>query len=130
MIIGIGLDICDIRRIEKALDRWGDRFTQKAFTEVERQKSDRRANRAASYARRFAAKEACTKALGTGLAQGVYLKDIGVVNAPGGAPTLALTGGAALRLEKMTPPGKTLSVHVSLTDDFPMAQAIVIISAD
>jgi holo-[acyl-carrier protein] synthase len=130
MIIGIGLDICDIRRIEKALNRWGDRFTQKAFTDVEREKSDRRANRAASYARRFAAKEACTKALGTGLSQGVFLRDIGVVNKPGGAPTLALTGGAALRLEKMTPPGKTLNVHVSLTDDFPMAQAIVIISAD
>ncbi len=130
MIIGIGLDICDIRRIEKALDRWGDKFTHRAFTEVERAKSDRRANRAASYARRFAAKEACTKALGTGLADGVFLRDIGVVNKPGGAPTLALTGGAALRLEKMTPPGKTLNVHVSLTDDFPMAQASVIISAD
>jgi holo-[acyl-carrier protein] synthase len=130
MIIGIGLDICDIRRIEKALDRWGDRFTHKAFTEVERAKSDRRANRAASYARRFAAKEACTKALGTGLSKGVFLRDIGVVNKPGGAPTLALTGGAALQLEKMTPPGKTLNVHVSLTDDFPIAQAIVIISAD
>ncbi len=130
MIIGIGMDICDIRRIEKALDRWGDRFTNRAFTEIERAKSDRRAARAASYAKRFAAKEACTKALGTGLAHGVFLRDIGVVNAPGGAPTLALTGGAALRLEKMTPPGKTLNIHVSLTDDFPMAQAIVIISAD
>jgi holo-[acyl-carrier protein] synthase len=130
MIIGLGIDICDIRRIQKALDRWGDRFTHKAFTEVERQKSDRRASRAESYARRFAAKEACTKALGTGLSQGVFLRDIGVVNAPGGKPTLALTGGAALRLEKMIPPGKTLNLQVSLTDDYPMAQAIVIISAD
>lgn len=130
MIIGLGIDICDITQIQKALDRWGDRFTHKVFTEVERQKSDRRASRAESYARRFAAKEACTKALGTGLSQGVFFRDIGVVNAPGGKPTLALTGGAALRLEKMIPPGKTLNLQVSLTDDFPMAQAIVIISAD
>ncbi len=130
MILGVGIDICDIPRIQKALDRWGDRFTHRVFTDIERQKSDRRASRAESYARRFAAKEACTKALGTGLSHGVFFRDIGVVNAPGGRPTLALTGGAALRLEKMIPPGKTLNLHVSLTDDFPMAQAIVIISAD
>jgi holo-[acyl-carrier protein] synthase len=130
MIIGTGLDVTDIRRIQKALDRWGDRFTHRVFTEIERKKSDRRADRAGSYARRFAAKEACTKALGTGLSRGVFFRDIGVVNDPSGRPTLALTGGAAARLASMIPPGKTLNLHVSLTDDFPIAQALVIISAD
>ncbi|MET0546334.1 MAG: holo-ACP synthase [Caulobacterales bacterium] len=130
MILGVGIDICDIRRIEETLERFGERFSHKVFTEAERAKCDSRKGRAGSYARRFAAKEAAAKALGTGLAEGVFFKDIGVVNDSSGKPTLALTGGAALQLEKMIPPGKTLNLQVSLSDDFPMAQAIVIISAD
>ena len=129
MIIGIGSDLIDIRRVEKSLERFGERFTNRCFTEIERQKSDRRKNRAASYAKRFAAKEACSKALGTGLAQGVFWKDMGVVNLPGGKPTMKLTGGAAVRLEKMLPAGHEARIHITITDDFPLAQAFVIIEA-
>jgi holo-[acyl-carrier protein] synthase len=129
MIIGIGSDLIDIRRVEKSLERFGERFTNRCFTEIERQKSDRRKNRAASYAKRFAAKEACSKALGTGLAQGVFWKDMGVVNLPGGKPTMKLTGGAAARLEKMLPAGHEARIHITITDDFPLAQAFVIIEA-
>lgn len=129
MIIGIGSDLCDIRRIEKTLERFGERFLDRVFTQVERRKSDRRAQRAASYAKRFAAKEAGAKALGTGFSRGVYLRDIGVVNLPSGAPTLALTGGAAARLQGLVPPGHEAVVHVTLTDDYPLAQAFVVIEA-
>ena len=129
MIIGIGSDLIDIRRVEKSLERFGERFTNRCFTEIERQKSDRRKNRAASYAKRFAAKEACSKALGTGLAQGVFWKDMGVVNLPGGKPTMKLTGGAATRLESMLPAGHEARIHITITDDFPLAQAFVIIEA-
>ena len=129
MIIGIGSDLIDIRRIEKTLDRHGERFTARCFTEVERAKSDRRALRAASYAKRFAAKEACSKALGTGLSKGVFWRDMGVVNLPGGKPTMKLTGGAAERLDQMIPDGMTAVVHLTITDDFPLAQAFVIIEA-
>ncbi len=128
MIIGIGNDLIDIRRVEKSLERFGDRFTHRVFTELERRKSDRRRNRAASYAKRFAAKEACSKALGTGLRQGVFWRDMGVVNLPTGQPTIELTGGAAARLASMTPAGKVADIHLTITDDFPLAQAIVIIS--
>lgn len=129
MIIGIGNDLIDIRRIEKTLARHGERFVERIFTEVERAKSDRRAARAASYAKRFAAKEACAKALGTGLSKGVFWRDMGVVNLPGGKPTLKLTGGAAKRLEEITPPGHFADIHLTITDEFPLAQAIVIIYA-
>ncbi len=129
MILGIGSDLCDIDRIQKSLDRFGERFTHRIFTEVERTKSDRRATRAASYARRFAAKEACSKALGTGLRAGVFWRDMEVVNLPSGGPTMRLTGGAAQRLKAMTPPGYEAVVHVSMTDDPPMAQAFVVIEA-
>lgn len=129
MIIGIGSDLCDIRRIESALDRFGERFTHRLFTEGERRRSERRAARAPSYARRFAAKEACAKALGTGLSQGVFWRDMEVVNLPSGAPTLRLTGGAAERLRALTPAGHEAVLHVSLTDDPPMAQAFVVIEA-
>ena len=129
MIIGLGNDLIDIRRIEKTLERHGDRFTKRIFTEVEQTKSDRRHNRAASYAKRFAAKEACAKALGTGLSRGVFWSDMGVVNLPGGKPTLKLTGGALKRLEAITPPGHVADIHLTITDDFPLAQAIVIIYA-
>lgn len=129
MIIGMGSDLIDIRRIEKTLARHGERFTQRCFTEVERTKSDRRRNRAASYAKRFAAKEACSKALGTGLAQGVFWKDMGVVNLPGGKPTMALTGGAAAILASLMPAGHEAVVHVTITDEFPYAQAFVVIEA-
>src|SRR6478609_7125502 len=129
MILGIGSDLCDIRRIERSIERFGERFTHRIFTEGERAKSDRRATRAASYARRFAAKEACSKALGTGLSRGVFWRDMEVVNLPGGQPTMRLTGGAAERLAAMLPPGHEAFVHVSLTDDPPMAQAFVIIEA-
>ena len=129
MIIGLGSDLIDIRRIERTLDRHGERFTNRVFTEIERAKSDRRKERAASYAKRFAAKEACAKALGTGLARGVFWRDMGVVNLPGGKPTMKLTGGAANRLAAMVPPGHTASVHLTITDDFPLAQAFVIIEA-
>ncbi len=129
MIIGIGNDLIDIRRIEAVIARYGDRFLNRIFTEVEREKSDRRAARAASYAKRFAAKEACAKALGTGLGQGVFWRDMGVVNLPSGAPTLALTGGARRRLEQITPPGHIAEINLTITDEPPLAQAFVIISA-
>ena len=129
MIIGLGNDLIDIRRVEKSIQRFGDRFIERIFTDVERAKSDRRANRAASYAKRFAAKEACAKALGTGLSRGVFWRDMGVVNLPGGKPTMRLTGGALKRLEAMTPPGLTALIELTITDDFPLAQAIVIIQA-
>jgi holo-[acyl-carrier protein] synthase len=129
MIIGIGSDLVDIRRIERTLERFGDRFVQRVFTPVERDKSERRANRAHSYARRYAAKEACAKALGAGLNRGVFWRDIGVVNLPGGKPTLALAGGAAARLAAITPRGMRAQIDVSLTDEPPLAQAIVIITA-
>ncbi|GGK18562.1 holo-ACP synthase [Salinarimonas ramus] len=129
MIIGIGSDLCDITRIEGTLGRFGERFTHRVFTEGERRKSDRRAARAPSYARRFAAKEACAKALGTGLSSGVFWRDMEVVNLPSGAPTMKLTNGAAARLAAITPPGHRAIVHVTLTDDPPLAQAFVIIEA-
>lgn len=130
MILGIGNDLIDIRRIEKSLERFGDRFTNRVFTELEQAKSDRRAQRAASYAKRFAAKEACAKALGTGVPRrGVHWRDLGVVNLPSGKPTMALTGGAAERLQELTPEGMTVQIDLTITDDFPLAQAIVIISA-
>jgi holo-[acyl-carrier protein] synthase len=129
MILGIGSDIIDIRRVERTLTRFGARFTDRIFTEIEQRKSDRRANRAASYAKRFAAKEACSKALGTGFRAGVFWRDLGVVNLPSGKPTLVLTGGAAERLAEITPPGMRAQIDLTITDDFPQAQAIVIISA-
>lgn len=129
MIIGLGSDLIDIRRVEKSIERFGDRFLNRIFTEVEKVKSDKRNQRAASYAKRFAAKEACAKALGTGLNRGVYWRDMGVVNLPGGKPTMKLTGGALRRLEALTPPGHTAQIDLTITDDFPLAQAIVIISA-
>lgn len=128
MIIGLGNDIIDIRRVEKSLARYGDRFVQRIFTEVEQAKSDKRRERAASYAKRFAAKEACSKALGTGVPRrGVHWRDMGVVNLASGAPTMALTGGAAERLAALTPAGHVAHVHLTITDDFPLAQAFVII---
>jgi holo-[acyl-carrier protein] synthase len=128
MIIGLGNDIIDIRRIERTIARFGDRFLDRIFTEVERAKSDRQAQRAASYAKRFAAKEACSKALGTGLRHGVFWRDMGVVNLRSGRPTLVLTGGAAEQLRRITPPGYEARIDLTITDDFPQAQAIVIIS--
>lgn len=129
MIIGLGNDIIDIRRIEETIERYGERFLTRIFTDVERQKSDRRHLRAASYAKRFAAKEACAKALGTGIRQGVFWRDMGVVNLPTGRPTLLLTGGAATRLVRITPEKLEPRIDLTITDDFPLAQAIVIISA-
>ena len=129
MIVGIGSDLSDIRRIAKTLERFGERFTHKSFTEIERARSDRKTDRAASYAKRFAAKEACSKALGTGLKGGVHLADMGVVNMKSGQPTMALTGGAAERLAHLTPPGMRAVIHLSLTDDHPYAQAFVVIEA-
>jgi len=129
VIIGIGNDIVDIRRIEATLARFGGRFIDRVFTDVEQAKSEGRAARAASYAKRFAAKEACAKALGTGLRDGVYWRDMGVINLPSGRPTLALTGGAALQLARITPQGCVARVDLALTDDFPLAEAVVIISA-
>ena len=129
MIIGIGSDLVDIRRIEATLKRFGPRFIERIFTPLEQEKSERRANRAESYARRFAAKEACAKALGTGLRRGVFWRDMGVVNLPGGRPTLQLTGGALARLNALLPPGTEARIDVSLTDEPPLAQAVVIISA-
>ncbi|MDR3499965.1 MAG: holo-ACP synthase [Parvibaculum sp.] len=128
MIIGIGSDLISITRIEKTLERFGERFVERIYTDVERAKSDGRRNRAASYAKRFAAKEACAKALGTGLNRGVFWKDMGVVNLRGGQPTMKLTGGALRRLEAMTPPGMEAVIHLTITDDHPLAQAFVIIS--
>ena len=129
MIIGIGNDIIDIRRIEATLERYGDRFVQRIFTPVEQAKSDRRRLRAASYAKRFAAKEACSKALGTGLRSGVYWRDMGVANLASGKPTMKLTNGAQARLDEITPTGMQAQIDLTITDDFPLAQAIVIISA-
>jgi holo-[acyl-carrier protein] synthase len=128
MILGIGNDLVDIRRIAGTIERFGDRFLARVFTEAERARSDRRVNRAASYARRFAAKEACSKALGTGLRRGVYWRDMGVVNLPSGRPTLVLTGGAAEHLRRLTPDGHEVRIDLTITDDFPLANAIVIIS--
>jgi holo-[acyl-carrier protein] synthase len=131
VIVGIGSDIIDIRRIERTLERFGDRFTHRVYTEIERKRAERRPHeRAATYAKRFAAKEACAKALGTGLKRGVFWRDMGVVNLPSGQPTMRLTGGAGLRLEQLTPPGHTPQIHVSLTDDYPLAVGFVIISAE
>ena len=128
MILGLGNDIVDIRRVEATLQRFGDRFTQRVFTQVERSKCDRRRLRAASYAKRFAAKEACSKALGTGLRKGVFWRDMGVVNLPSGQPTLKLTGGAATVLDRLVPEGHKAQINLTITDDFPWAQAVVIIS--
>ena len=129
MIIGIGSDLCDIRRVEETLARFGERFVARCFTELERRKSDARAARAASYAKRFAAKEACAKALGTGLRHGVFWRDMGVVNLPTGQPTMRLTGGAAARLAAITPAGMEAFIHLTITDEPPLAQAFVIIEA-
>ena len=129
MIIGVGSDLCDIRRVEETLARFGERFIARCFTEVERRKSDARAGRAASYAKRFAAKEACAKALGTGLRHGVFWRDMGVVNLPSGQPTMRLTGGAAARLAAITPAGMEAFIHLTITDEHPLAQAFVIIEA-
>ncbi len=129
MIIGLGNDIVDIRRIEKTLETYGDRFIARLFTGIEVAKSERRAERAASYAKRFAAKEACSKALGTGFRRGVFWKDMGVVNEPSGRPTMVLTGGAAEQLARITPLGQRARIHLTITDDFPYAQAIVMIEA-
>ncbi|MET4804944.1 holo-ACP synthase [Limibacillus sp. MBR-115] len=130
MILGIGNDLIDIRRVERTLERFGNRFTQRVFTEVERNKSDRRQARAASYAKRFAAKEACAKALGTGVPRrGVHWQHMGVVNLPSGKPTVALTGGALTRLQEITPTGMVAQIDITITDDYPLAQAFVIISA-
>ncbi|MBP2547444.1 holo-[acyl-carrier protein] synthase [Neorhizobium galegae] len=129
MIIGMGSDLIDIRRVEKSIARFGDRFTHRCFTEIERKKSDGRKMRAASYAKRFAAKEACSKALGTGLAQGVFWRDMGVVNLPSGKPTMALTNGAGERLQSLLPEGHEAIIHLTITDEFPYAQAFVVIEA-
>jgi holo-[acyl-carrier protein] synthase len=129
VILGLGNDIIDIRRIEKTIERFGDRFLARVFTDTERRKSDARAGRVASYAKRFAAKEACAKALGTGFRKGVFWRDMGVVNLRSGRPTMVLTGGAAEQLRRITPEGFEPRVDVSLTDDFPQAQAVVVISA-
>lgn len=129
MIIGIGSDLVDIRRIEKSIARHGERFIQRIFTEVEQERAEGRRGRIASYAKRFAAKEACSKALGCGIAEGVFWRDMGVVNLPGGRPAMELTGGAAKRLATMLPVGHRAVVHLTITDDFPLAQAFVIIEA-
>jgi holo-[acyl-carrier protein] synthase len=129
VIIGIGSDLSDIRRIETSLERFGERFTNRCFTEIERARSERKPDRAASYAKRFAAKEACAKALGTGMRRGVFWRDMGVVNMRSGQPTMALTGGAAQRLAEIIPAGMKPVIHLSLTDDHPYAQAFVIIEA-
>lgn len=129
MIIGTGNDLIDISRIEKTLERHGERFIERIFTPVEVRKSERRSQRAASYAKRFAAKEACAKALGTGLSHGVFWRDMGVVNLPSGKPTMALTGGAADRLRSLVPEGHKAVIHLTITDEFPLAQAYVIIEA-
>lgn len=129
MIIGLGNDLIDIRRIEQTIERYGERFLTRIFTDIERERSERRSQRAASYAKRFAAKEACSKALGTGIRKGVFWRDMGVVNLPSGRPTLSLTGGAAVQLQNITPDGFSARIDLTITDDFPLAQAIVIISA-
>ena len=130
MILGVGSDLIDIRRIERTIARFGDRFLDRIFTPIERQRAERRDDRAASYAKRFAAKEACSKALGTGFRNGVYWRDLGVVNLPGGRPTLVLTGGALARLKAMTPDGMTPRIDITLTDEPPLAQALVVITAE
>ncbi|HTN10781.1 MAG TPA: holo-ACP synthase [Acetobacteraceae bacterium] len=132
MIIGLGSDICDIRRVERTLERFGERFTGRVFTETEQRKAERRngRNRAGTYAKRFAAKEACAKALGTGFARGVFMSELGVVNLPGGQPTLRLAGAAAIRLAALTPPGMRARIDLSMTDEYPYAYAQVIISAE
>ena len=129
MILGVGSDLIDIRRIERTIARFGDRFLDRVFTPLERQRSDRRANRAASYAKRYAAKEACSKALGTGFRHGVYWRDLGVVNLASGRPTLVLTAGALAQLKAITPPGMVARIDLTLTDEPPIAQALVIITA-
>lgn len=129
MIIGIGSDLIDIRRVAATLEKHDERFRTRVFTEIEQARSDRRKERAASYAKRFAAKEACAKALGTGIAHGVFWRDMGVVNLPGGKPTMELTGGAQAQLLKMLPAGHSASIHLTITDDYPLAQAFVIIEA-
>jgi holo-[acyl-carrier protein] synthase len=129
MILGIGADLCDITRIEKTLARFGERFTNRVFTPIEREKSDRRKERAASYAKRFAAKEACSKALGTGVKFGVAWRELGVVNLLSGKPTMVLAGGAAKRLDELTPKGYQPFIHLTITDDYPLAQAFVVIEA-
>ena len=129
MIIGLGSDLIDIRRVEKSISRFGERFTARIFTEIERDKSDRRHNRAASYAKRFAAKEACAKALGTGIAHGVFWRDMGVVNLAGGRPTMRLENGAAKKLAELLPDGYEAHIHLTITDDYPLAQAFVVIEA-
>jgi holo-[acyl-carrier protein] synthase len=129
MVIGLGNDIIDIRRIQRTLERYGDRFIARVFTDIERTKSERRKDRAASYAKRFSAKEACSKALGTGFRKGVFWRDMGVVNLASGKPTMELTGGALQRLREITPPGMMAQIDLTLTDDHPIAQAIVLITA-
>jgi holo-[acyl-carrier protein] synthase len=129
MILGVGSDLIDISRIERVIDRFGERFLDRIFTEVERGKSDRRMNRAASYAKRYAAKEACAKALGTGFRAGIFWRDLGVVNLRSGRPSMVLTGGALTRLQAMTPPGMVARIDLTITDEPPLAQALVIISA-
>jgi len=129
MILGIGSDLIDISRIEKSIERHGERFVVRIFTDIERARAEGRAQRAASYAKRFAAKEACAKALGSGISEGVFWRDMGVVNLPNGRPTMHLTGGAAEKLAKLTPEGHRAVIHLTITDEFPMAQAMVIIEA-
>lgn len=129
MIIGIGSDLADIRRVESSIERFGERFTHRCFTDIERAKSDGRKNRAASYTKRFAAKEACAKALGTGIARGVFWKEMGVVNLPGGKPTMELTGGAQKILESLVPAGHEVRIHLTITDEYPYAQAFVVLEA-
>jgi holo-[acyl-carrier protein] synthase len=129
MILGIGSDLCDIRRIEKTLERHGERFTNRIFTQIERSRAERKANRTATYAKRFAAKEACAKALGTGMNRGVFWRDMGVVNQRSGQPTMILTGGAAERLTALTPAGHEAVIHLTITDEHPYAQAFVVIEA-
>ncbi len=129
MILGVGADLCDARRIERVIARYGDRFLLRIFTEIERAKADRRATRIATYAKRFAAKEACAKALGTGFRNGVFWRDMGVANLASGRPTMVLTGGALERLKAITPPDMVARIDVTITDEGPMAQALVIISA-
>ncbi len=131
MILGVGSDLCSIDRIRRSLDRFGARFVNRVFTDVERQRAERRPlTRAGSYAKRFAAKEAFSKAVGTGFRRGVFMRDIGVVNLASGAPTLALTGGAAERLDDMVPPGHAAKIFLTMTDDHPFAQAFVVIAAE
>ena len=130
MIIGLGSDMIDIRRVERTIERFGERFIERIFTPVERAKAERRRTRIETYAKRFAAKEACAKALGTGLRRGVFWRDMGVVNLPGGRPTMQLTGGALKRLAEITPPGHSPRIDVSITDEYPLAQVTVLISAE